>query len=92
MLAGLIFAIEEASDRPGSLVATLPFGGMTLLEYQIRLLNGAGAEQMLVAVGKMTPGLLAAVNRASKRAGCASRSCDRPRKRRRRPIPTRACS
>src|ERR1700754_4219290 len=67
MLAGLIFAIEEASDRPGSLVATLPFGGMTLLEYQIRLLNSAGAEQILVAVGKMTPGLLAAVNRAAKR-------------------------
>jgi hypothetical protein len=67
MLAGLIFAIEEATDRPGALVATLPFGGMTLLEYQIRLLNGAGAEQILVAVGKMTPGLLAAVNRASKR-------------------------
>ncbi len=68
MLAGLIFAIEEASDRPGSLVATLPFGGMTLLEYQIRLLNGAGAGQILIAVGKMTPGLLAAVNRASKQA------------------------
>ena len=67
MLAGLIFAIEEATDRPGSLVATLPFGGMTLLEYQIRLLHGAGAEQVLIAVGKMTPALLAAVNRASKR-------------------------
>ncbi|WBY08992.1 hypothetical protein PIB19_06265 [Sphingomonas sp. 7/4-4] len=39
MLAGLIFAIEEASDRPGTLVATLPFGGMTLLEYQVRLLS-----------------------------------------------------
>jgi hypothetical protein len=67
MLAGLIFAIEEASDRPGSLVATLPFGGMTLLEYQVRLLVGAGAEQILIAVGKMTPGLIAAVNRAGKR-------------------------
>lgn len=67
MLAGLIFAIEEASDRPGTLVATLPFGGMTLLEYQIRLLAGAGAEQVLVAVGKMTPALLAAVNRAGRR-------------------------
>ncbi|UYY58804.1 hypothetical protein [Sphingomonas sp. S2-65] len=67
MLAGLIFAIEEASDRPGTLVATLPFGGMTLLEYQVRLLVGAGAEQVLVAVGRMTPGLLAAVNRASRR-------------------------
>lgn len=67
MLAGLIFAIEEASDRPGSLVATLPFGGMTLLEYQVRLLGGAGAQHVLVAVGRMTPALLAAVNRASKR-------------------------
>lgn len=67
MLAGLIFAIEEASDRPGTLVATLPFGGMTLLEYQIRLLAGAGAEHVLVAVGKMTPALLAAVNRAGRR-------------------------
>jgi hypothetical protein len=67
MLAGLIFAIEEARDRPGTLVATLPFGGMTLLEYQVRLLAGAGAEQVLIAVGKMTPALLAAVNRAGKR-------------------------
>lgn len=67
MLAGLIFAIEEASDRPGTLVATLPFGGMTLLEYQIRLLAGAGAGHVLVAVGKMTPALLAAVNRAGRR-------------------------
>lgn len=67
MLAGLIFAVEEASDRSGSLVATLPFGGMTLLEYQVRLLSGAGAGQILIAVGKMTPGLLAAVNRCAKR-------------------------
>ena len=67
MLAGLIFAIEEAGDRPGTLVATLPFGGMTLLEYQVRLLVGAGAEQVLVAVGRMTPTLLAAVNRCAKR-------------------------
>jgi hypothetical protein len=67
MLAGLIFAIEEAVDRPGTLAATLPFGGMTLLEYQARLLTGAGAEQIFVAVGRMTPALLAAVNRAGKR-------------------------
>ena len=67
MLAGLIFAIEEASDRPGTLVATLPFGGMTLLEYQVRLLSGAGAQHVLVAVGKMTPALLSAVSRASRR-------------------------
>ncbi|MDG2532484.1 hypothetical protein P6144_02400 [Sphingomonas sp. HITSZ_GF] len=67
MLAGLIFAVEEAEGRPGTLMATLPFGGMTLLEYQARLLFGAGAEQVLVAVGKMTPALLTAVNRAAKR-------------------------
>ncbi|MES2988942.1 MAG: hypothetical protein V4808_13635 [Pseudomonadota bacterium] len=67
MLAGLIFAVEEATDRPGTLVATLPFGGMTLLEYQVRLLVGAGAEKVLIAVGKMTPPLLTAVNRATKK-------------------------
>lgn len=67
MLAGLIFAVEEATDRPGTLVATLPFGGMTLLEYQVRLLAGAGAEKVLIAVGKMTPALLTAVNRATRK-------------------------
>lgn len=68
MLAGLIFAIEEAADRPGTLAATLPFGGMTLLEYQVRLLSGAGVEHIMVAVGRMTPALLNAVNRAAKRS------------------------
>ncbi|WP_066796028.1 hypothetical protein [Sphingomonas soli] len=67
MFAGLIFAVEEATDRPGTLVATLPFGGMTLLEYQVRLLVGAGAEKILIAVGKMTPQLLTSVNRATKK-------------------------
>lgn len=67
MLAGLIFAIEDATDRPGTLAATLPFGGMTLLEYQVRLLAGAGAERIFVAVGRMTPALLAAITRAGKR-------------------------
>lgn len=67
MLAGLIFATEDAGDRPGTLAATLPFGGMTLLEYQARLLVGAGAGQVLVAVTRMTPALLGAVSRAAKR-------------------------
>lgn len=67
MLAGLIFATEDAGDRPGTLAATLPFGGMTLLEYQARLLVGAGAGQILVAVTRMTPALLGAVSRAAKR-------------------------
>lgn len=65
-LCGLIFAVEEAQDRPGTLVASLPFGGMTLLEYQIRLLVGIGAEQVLVAVGKVTPQFLAAIERAGR--------------------------
>ncbi len=65
-LCGLIFAVEEARDRPGTLVASLPFGGMTLLEYQIRLLAGIGAEQVLVAVGKVTPQFLAAIERAGR--------------------------
>lgn len=67
MLAGLIFATEDARDRPGTLAATLPFGGMTLLEYQARLLVGAGAGHILVAVTRMTPALLGAVSRAAKR-------------------------
>ncbi|MEG3180768.1 hypothetical protein [Sphingomonas sp. LT1P40] len=67
MLAGLIFATEDAGDKPGTLAATLPFGGMTLLEYQARLLVGAGAGHILVAVTRVTPALLGAVSRAAKR-------------------------
>ncbi|MBX3593088.1 hypothetical protein [Sphingomonas sp.] len=67
MLAGLIFATEDAGDRPGTLAATLPFGGMTLLEYQARLLVGAGVGHILVAVTRVTPALLGAVSRAAKR-------------------------
>ena len=67
MMAGLIFATDDAVDRPGTLAATLPFGGMTLLEYQARLLVAAGAGHVLVAVTRMTPALLGAVSRAAKR-------------------------
>ncbi|WNO52596.1 hypothetical protein [Stakelama saccharophila] len=66
MLAGLIFAMEEAEDRPEMLAATLPFGGMTLLEYQARLLITAGVGHILVAVGRVTPALLGAVSRIGK--------------------------
>lgn len=66
-MAGLIFATDDAVDRPGTLAATLPFGGMTLLEYQARLLVAAGAGHVLVAVTRMTPALLGAVSRAAKR-------------------------
>lgn len=67
MLAGLIFATEEAEDQPDMLAATLPFGGMTLLEYQVRLLIGAGAGHIMVAVARVTPALLAAIARAGRK-------------------------
>ncbi|MGN7158753.1 hypothetical protein [Sphingomonas sp. SAFR-052] len=67
MLTGLIFATEEAEHQPGVLAATLPFGGMTLIEYQARLLIAAGSAQLLVAVGRVTPALAAAVNRIGRR-------------------------
>ena len=67
MLAGLIFATEDAEDRPATLAATLPFCGSTLIEYQARLLTDAGATQILVAVGRVTPALLGAASRIGKR-------------------------
>lgn len=67
MLAGLIFATEESEDAADTLAATLPFGGMTLLEYQARLLIAAGVGHILVAVGRVTPALLGAVSRIGKR-------------------------
>jgi hypothetical protein len=67
MIAGLIFATEAADERPEALAATLPFGGMTLLEYQARLLIAAGASHIMVAVARVTPALLGAVNRIAKR-------------------------
>ncbi len=69
MLAGLLFSTHEAEDRASSLAATLPFGGMTLIEYQARLLQLAGASQIVVVVGRLTPELLGAVARIGRR-GC----------------------
>ncbi|MES2753895.1 MAG: hypothetical protein V4659_04445 [Pseudomonadota bacterium] len=67
MLAGLIFATEDAADRPDALAATLPFGGTTLIEFQARQLIAAGAAQILIAVARVTPELLGAANRIGKR-------------------------
>jgi hypothetical protein len=67
MLAGLLFATQDAEDRPNLLGATLPFGGATLIEYQARLLIAAGAAQILIAVARATPELLGAVNRIKRR-------------------------
>lgn len=67
MLAGLLFANHEAVDRTGQLTATLPFGGVTLIEYQARLLLASGAAQLVVMVGRLTPELLGALARIGKR-------------------------
>lgn len=67
MLAGLIFATEDAVDRPGTLAATLPFGGLTLIEFQARLLVAAGASQLVLVIARLTPELLGAINRIGRR-------------------------
>ncbi len=67
MLAGLIFATEDAEDRADTLAATLPFGGSTLIEYQARLLAAVGATHLLVAVSRVTPALLGATSRIAQR-------------------------
>lgn len=67
MIAGLLFATAEASDRYDALAATLPVGGVTLVEFQARLLIAAGASQIVVVVSRLTPELLGAVNRLGRR-------------------------
>jgi hypothetical protein len=67
MLAGLLFAIHDADDRPDRLAATLPFGGLTLIEYQARLLVAAGAAQIILVVERATPELLGAITRIGRR-------------------------
>lgn len=67
MLAGLLFAIHDADDQPDRLAATLPFSGVTLIEYQARLLIAAGVSQIIVVVARMTPELLGAINRIGRR-------------------------
>lgn len=67
MLAGLLFATAEAEDDPDRLVATLPFAGRTLIEFQARLLIAAGASQIAVVVARLTPELIGAINRITRR-------------------------
>lgn len=68
MLAGLLFATHDAEDRAGTLAATLPFGGLTLIEYQARLLVSLGASQIIVVVQRLTPELLGALARIGRRS------------------------
>ncbi|MFT3977617.1 MAG: hypothetical protein QM688_10955 [Sphingomonas bacterium] len=67
MLAGLLFAVQDAEDRRGMLAATLPFAGVTLIEYQARLLATAGASQLVIVVSRLTPELLGAIARIGRR-------------------------
>jgi hypothetical protein len=67
MLAGLLFATADASDRHDTVAATLPIGGVTLIEFQARLLIAAGASQLVVVVSRLTPELLGAINRLARR-------------------------
>lgn len=67
MLVGLLFAIEECEDQPGALIATQSFGASTLIEFQARLLIGAGAGHIAVVVARLTPELIAAINRITRR-------------------------
>ena len=71
MIAGLLFAHRETDDDlgqgSGRLTATLPFGGVTLIEYQARLLVEAGVSQIVILVSRLTPELLGAVTRIGKR-------------------------
>lgn len=66
-MSGLLFAIDDADDRPGRLTATLPFAGVTLIEYQARLLIAAGAAQVIIVVARLTPELLGAIARIAQR-------------------------
>ena len=67
MLAGLIIATHDTADRAGTLTATLPFGGVTLIEYQARLLIGVDVSQIIVMVATPTPELVGAINRIARR-------------------------
>lgn len=66
MLAGLIFAQEEAEDRPDRLIATLPFAGATLIEHHARQLVNAGAAQVIVVANQLPPELLGALSRVAR--------------------------
>lgn len=67
MLAGLLFAMEEAAPPADRLVALLPFAGTTLIEHQARQLVAAGAAQIIVVAASTPPELLGALNRMTRR-------------------------
>jgi hypothetical protein len=62
-LGALISAYQEASGGSGELAATLPLAGRTLVEYQARLAQAAGASPVVLLVERMPASLIAAVDR-----------------------------
>jgi len=62
-LGALISAYQEASGGAGELAATLPLAGRTLVEYQARLAQAAGASPIVLLVERMPASLIAAVDR-----------------------------
>lgn len=62
-IAALIAAYHEAEEPGGGLRATLSLAGRTVLERQAKLAAAAGADPVIVAVERVPPELLAAIDR-----------------------------
>jgi hypothetical protein len=62
VLGALIAAVREADDDALP-IATLPVGGRTLVERQVRLAASAGATHIVVLVERLPPPLTAAIDR-----------------------------
>jgi hypothetical protein len=62
-LAALIAAYHEADSPVGTLRATLPLAGRTLVERQARLAAAAGADPIVILVERLPPELVAAIDR-----------------------------
>jgi hypothetical protein len=62
-LAALIAAYHESDEPGGGLRATLPLAGRTVIERQARLAAAAGAGPIVIAVERVPPELIAAIDR-----------------------------
>jgi hypothetical protein len=62
-LTALISAYQESDEPGGPLRAVLPLAGRTLVERQAKLAALAGARKILILVERVSPDLLAAVDR-----------------------------
>jgi hypothetical protein len=62
-LTALISAYQESDEPGGPLRAVLPLAGRTLVERQAKLAALAGARKILILVERVSPDLLAAIDR-----------------------------